>query len=54
LRDVFPNCYKKGYVPVGKREDNDFLYFKYIANESKEKAARKKSNKKTMKKNYPI
>jgi hypothetical protein len=28
LWDVFSNYYKKGFVPVRKREENNFLYFK--------------------------
>jgi hypothetical protein len=37
--ECFPNYYKKRFIPVRKRENNDFLYFKYITNENKEKAA---------------
>jgi hypothetical protein len=47
LPDVFPNYYKKWFVPVRKREDNDFFYFKYVTNESKKKQLQKKLNKKT-------
>jgi hypothetical protein len=39
LQYVFSNHNKTGVIPVRKREDNDFLFFKYVTNKNKEKAA---------------